>query len=413
MKRRLGGAASPSASAPKARRDGSATRVAMTVQLQIPKVDIERPCPKPAYRADPPLAPGASYLSQLFERFLGRCEAAERADLASWVVNELHGQIRVGSICSGTDVPVLVWRAFAVALQCELHVELEVVHLFSAEQDKGKRQFLEVMFPENKLMFGDARELGGSSARDCLSGEDQPVPDDIDTGAAGWPCTDVSKANNGAKDNRTCVVDGTKSTGEVFRGVRKLISNHGANMRFFLNENVRALAKAPGDSTITDDNLSAAVWLLRQECDCWTKVWSLCPTDLGVPQCRERLWFPCFPLARLSQLGLSETEANDTLSGIMSRLVGSQPIDVENYLLAAGSELYEHFRSKAMSRRRARDDALAKWPKMHMDLFEKRGLDWSIPSYPCPDTIAKYPLLASVHNRDFDILQLHNVTYVP
>jgi site-specific DNA-cytosine methylase len=410
MKRRL----EQQAPHPKARNVGSPSLVAM----QIPKVDFERPSPLPAHQGNPPLAPGASYLSELFVRFLRRCTTAERADLASWVVNDLSGKIRVGSICSGTDVPVLAWQAFAVALRQELRVGLQVVHMFSAEKHTGKRRFLEVMFPENKLLFGDACELGNSSAYDCLSGERKQVPDDIDTGAAGWPCTDVSSLNNGAAHNRSVVMDGAKNTGGVFRGVRKFISNHGANLWFFLNENVTALAR-PGKGSSSADNLSSAVWLLRQDCDCWTKVWMLSPMDFGVPQSRNRLWFPCFPQARLLQLGLSEEEASDILSDIMSRLVGSQPIKIESYLLPPENPLHEHVMwqlrlqhmTSSTRRRRSPDDADAKWPNQHMQLFRERGLDWWPSGYPSPDTIAKYPPLAYAMNRDLDILQLHGVTF--
>ena len=163
MKRRL----EQQAPHPKAPDVGSPSLVA----TQVLKVDFERPSPLPAHRGSPPLAPGASYLSELFVRFLRRCTTAERADLASWVVNDLSSKIRVGSNCSGTDVPVLAWQTFAVALRQELRVGLQVVHMFSAEKHTGKLRFLELMFPGNKVLFGDACELGNSSAYDCLSRE--------------------------------------------------------------------------------------------------------------------------------------------------------------------------------------------------------------------------------------------------
>ena len=101
-------------------------------------------------------------------------------------------------------------------------------------------------------------------------------------------------------------------------------------------------------------------------------------------------------------------------------LVGSQPIKIESYLLPPDNPLHEHFAwqlrlqhmSSSTRRGRSPDDADAKWPNQHMQIFRERGLDWWSSGYPSPDTIAKYPPLAYAMNRDLDILQLHGVTFL-
>jgi hypothetical protein len=66
--------------------------------------------------------------------------------------------VRYGTLCSGTDAPVLCVSAFVGAVTAHQ----KPVHAFACEKAKKKQQFLMKVFPELKLLFNDVAGLAKS-----------------------------------------------------------------------------------------------------------------------------------------------------------------------------------------------------------------------------------------------------------
>ena len=161
------------------------------------------------------------------------------------------------------------------------------------------------------------------------------------------------------------------------------------------------------------DNLTSACWLLGVECNMHTKVFMLSPCNFGVPQARDRLWFPSFPREKLLALNFSETEADALLSNIMSRLVGSKMASLHEYLLPDWDPLVQAAASQPLQKdtRSVKFDAV--WPLKHLAELEKLGLKWWETRYPEHETRKQYPMLSTISYREFDIMHKHGVAQYP
>ena len=233
----------------------------------FPHIEPITPVPLPTHVDSPALPADSAYLHSLFRRFLQRLFVKDRGCLVKWLHWRLRGKIVVSTCCSGTDCPLLAWRAFSDVLREDLDCHLQVDHGFSSEINEGKRRFLKDMYPELPLLFEDTRELGQATARDWVTGGDQPVTM-CDNFAGGFPCTTASSLNprSSSVENRTSVLNGELATGSVFRGVAEYISNGAKQLSFVLLENVCALAFKPKINGVTQgpSNLDAVVQILSQ-----------------------------------------------------------------------------------------------------------------------------------------------------
>ncbi|CAE7458520.1 ZMET5 [Symbiodinium microadriaticum] len=186
--------------------------------------------------------------------------------------------LRVGTMCSGTDAPVLVARALERALRPH-GSELSFQHAFSVEYDVKKQEFLKANFPECPLLFKDCVQMGRKRAWEVLSEKPQPVPDDVDILVAGFSCKDLSLMNSYRK-----ALHEMGQSGATLRGVLDYAERH--RPRLILLENVWAILK--GNSVgfkqvdLVMEGLKArgyaAGYRLLNSCDYF------------VPQIRHRIW---------------------------------------------------------------------------------------------------------------------------
>eukprot|EP00913_Durusdinium_trenchii_P031690 g29676.t1 len=109
-----------------------------------------------------------------------RCMIGKLKSLSNLPTTLLQKQVlRIGTMCSGTDAPVLVARALERALKHE-GSEMAIQHAFSVEFDAAKQEFLKANFPECPLLFRDATQMGRKRAFEVLSRKPQPIPGDLD-----------------------------------------------------------------------------------------------------------------------------------------------------------------------------------------------------------------------------------------
>ena len=160
---------------------------------------------------------GSEQLVQWFQWALGRFTYDELNGVVSRLTS---GEARsLGSICSGTDAPVLVYEAFDTALRHHLSDDgdrlMKMEFAFSTELNSKKREFLLDMY-EGKIqrLFRDACLLDQATSYDDVSNANIPIPRVTDV-VGGFPCTDVSRLNPAKSAAVATVKDGSLRTGKA------------------------------------------------------------------------------------------------------------------------------------------------------------------------------------------------------
>lgn len=254
--------------------------------------------------ADEPLVPGADYLRDLFFRFMDRSTQEELKDLEAWVQQERR--FTCGTMCSGSDAPMLVMEAFDRACRERfkgLPRRLQggqggIMQVFACEKEARKAGFIAHMWPECGLIFKKCEDMASRQAPEWTTKALQPTPL-AKMLLAGFQCTDNSclNAKRSQDENRSCVANKSLNTGRTFAGILGWIETNADVLQLAIFENTPGLATPPRKSSSSTqdlpDNLSVAAHELRQ-LGFWMKSWELSPCLFGVPQSRKRLWMVCF-----------------------------------------------------------------------------------------------------------------------
>ncbi|KAJ3211992.1 hypothetical protein HDU67_004137 [Dinochytrium kinnereticum] len=134
-------------------------------------------------------------------------------------IRQLNRPLRVATMCSGTESPLLALQLLSRALKARCNVDFAVDHVFSCEIEPFKQAYIERNFSP-PLLFRDVRELGGDEATTAY-GAKMPVPGEIDMLIAGTSCVDYSNLNNQKQS-----LDAKGESGETFRGMLKWVEKH-------------------------------------------------------------------------------------------------------------------------------------------------------------------------------------------
>eukprot|EP00973_Karenia_brevis_P018629 2554102-Karenia_brevis.AAC.1 len=131
-------------------------------------------------------------------------------------------------MCSGTDSPVLVYRAFTEAIKTLWGKDMQFDHLWSAEIKREKQEFIKTMFCDDKdphavkKIFSDMTVLHTGKGDDVLSESYEDV-DDGDLLFNGFACPDVSRKNPNRAESASTVRDADKRTGATLAGGKQFI----------------------------------------------------------------------------------------------------------------------------------------------------------------------------------------------
>jgi hypothetical protein len=74
-----------------------------------------------------------------------------------------HRKLRVATMCSGTESPLLALDMFSKAIKARSLGHLEIEHVFSCEIEPFKQAYIERNF-KPPILFRDIKELGGEYA---------------------------------------------------------------------------------------------------------------------------------------------------------------------------------------------------------------------------------------------------------
>ena len=112
--------------------------------------------------------------------------------------------LRIGTVCSGTDAPILALDDLLSILNrndgCREKIQIE--HVFSCEHVPFKREFI-TQTTNPPLLFNDLMEISSKSMRGmCHDGKTKEVPKDFHVLIAGTECVDFSSLSTSQKGLR-------------------------------------------------------------------------------------------------------------------------------------------------------------------------------------------------------------------
>ena len=131
-----------------------------------------------------------------------------------------QSELRVATICSGTEAPIIALELLGIPMR----------HLFSCEIEPVKQAYIYRNFAPD-VLFRDVRDLGEARAPDAW-GVMQEVPrDNVDVLLAGTSCVDFSRLNSGKRG-----IEEDGQSGQTFAGMLAWVG--AALPRVVLLENV-------------------------------------------------------------------------------------------------------------------------------------------------------------------------------
>ncbi|WVQ62591.1 uncharacterized protein L199_000733 [Kwoniella botswanensis] len=136
------------------------------------------------------------------------------------LVKRLNGRkLRVATMCSGTESPLLALNMIAKAIKAQHDLTLSFDHVFSCEIEPFKQAYIERNFAP-PVLFRDVTELGKKKAHTAY-GSLVEVPGNVDILIAGTSCVDYSTLNNVQQD-----IDANGESGRTFRGMLQWVKKH-------------------------------------------------------------------------------------------------------------------------------------------------------------------------------------------
>ena len=334
----------------------------------------------------------------------------------------------LGTMCSGTECPVLVQRAVRLAaLRHSVHFQFE--HVFSCDKSETVQRFIKTVFAGHvKKLFRDTAEVASPSKRapDLMTDGEESFVDTVLELIAGFPCTDVSSLRVGAKENREVIKDGAARAGGVFADILQYLGIH-QKVESLLLENVKGLgAKKAGQQY---SNLDWCVALL-ESLGYWVFVMLLDPRALGMPVSRNRYWIICIKLSVFTDAGISSEQATALAKELMQDVVSGQPWrNLEDYLLPENHRAVRAVveRSPTKTKTRTKLPAWAekyaahlegppkdgqKAPQQQRQQQPASGRNWYDPVHPPAGILEAFPHLARLSDQHFTILAARGIDVV-
>ena len=388
---------------------------------------------------------GDAQLATFLEEALLRLDETTRSEMMTCPLTSVD----IGTLCSGTDAPVLVLKAFRKAASKVLGLNIQLRHRFSCEKNSNKQEFLTTMSTlthdnvDVECLMSDTKQVSrGLKAKvvDLLTDpikQDCPLPGCTEV-FMGFPCQDVSRLNPLAGRNRRVVAERAQRTGSVFNHAmsysKAVLSDEtwGPKFRGLVLENVTGLLVRPkGKNPETDlpwhNNLEYCA-LAAQDAGMVLLPFVVGPELFGMPVSRQRVYMMCLPKDLLDRAGVKPNEVLNMAASLLDRLVvapGLSTRSLEDFFLPKShlvvqkelqrsAELAADRRAKQMKKATECGPRAAKaprWAEQHRAAFKKAGLDWWEPSVPDGATLARYPGLGSLTDRQFDLCALLQIKY--
>ena len=330
--------------------------------------DPVQPAAEPAEPAEPAPVVVMTDPVAMFDDFVRRVElraAAPESALAGHSLAALSRKragrpVRVATMCSGTESPVLAlqMKSRALAQRAPGAPELRIEHVFSCEIEPFKQAYIERNFSP-PLLFRNIGELGGDTAMTAY-GVRRPVPGDVDLLVAGTSCVDYSSMNVKRKG-----IDARGESAQTFYGMMALVKRHRPPV--VLQENV---CGAPWERMKAE--YAAAGYAARYR--------RIDTKEYYLPQTRMRVYL----LALDTRGGLTPEQAEAALDGwarAVSELARPASASMDAFLLPEGDPRVQRARATAAAGRGGRRLAVD-WGRCETSHLRARALEGLGPGRP-------------------------------
>ena len=107
--------------------------------------------------------PPLSSLPDIFADMVGRLEEVSKGKIKDVVRHTSGHPLRVATMCSGTESPLLALRMISRAMKERWNIDFNIDHVFSCEIEPFKQAYIERNF-HPPLLFRDVCELGETHA---------------------------------------------------------------------------------------------------------------------------------------------------------------------------------------------------------------------------------------------------------
>jgi len=389
---------------------------------------------------------------------IARLSDVEKMALSMWWA--IDGPFELGSVCSGTDCPVLVLQEIqkvckdvlgpsidelqrhniitvheATALKRGGN-KLDMKHAFSCDIAPEVREFQRTMFPDLPVLFKDVRDLKAGAAINVTKGDDQTEKVDVPTFSVltgGFPCQDVSIRNKYHPKNKAIIKSRTGRTASAFGGITDLLkerSKPGARVRKPCNliflEQVRGIASPPtteeqdedGNTikkkwTIHESNLSTCL-LEMKECGYFCVPTLQDPRNYGTPQSRARFWIPGIRMGMMEDIKMIPTDAHRWIGELLRRFGGHGMTPGSKLLLAEDHPLIMEMVLAAKDRsfpweasaQEKEKVSQCKWKKKHAQEFAAKIHSLPVMTQAQLDEAKKLPGFRAMVKRQMDVYVL-------
>ncbi|CAE7512728.1 unnamed protein product [Symbiodinium sp. CCMP2592] len=402
------------------------------------------PNPGPNPSAQPKYNLQGSFEKNGFDQLVDWCCQAVRglpdgmrADLLAMITHDpvLH----VATACSGTDGPIMVGRALALAMK-QLGAPMQLDHVWSCEKDPMKRAFIRHLFTgmkdpseDLKSLYEDTASLRagpGASIHNVLTESIEKLKP-CEELWMGFPCQDVSKLNRQAPDNVSVVRQAGKRTGKVFDDAVRFAEatqkqeQQGTENKFrgMILENVMGLLDAPkGRNPETREhwrnNLQYCAHRAKQVGLLMVPV-VLKPSLFGMPVTRQRVFMICIPKWMADEAMVTEHEVSALVLQTMNELCaspGPQLRSLNDFLLEENSIFVKQHIQRTLEKAAWRDaqkpsTKKRKWAQVHAKAMQSQGMDWWQASRSTDAVLQSHPGLMALTERQFDLCKIYGIQF--
>ncbi|KAL2834190.1 hypothetical protein BDW59DRAFT_178723 [Aspergillus cavernicola] len=268
----------------------------LNVDNEIPEIVRSQPYSGPR-RPRTQLALSLPPLYKLTDIYKSLTNRAVELNLDAVLSHLGSRQLRVVTVCSGTESPLLALEMVRENLQKYFNRDLNFKHLFSAEIVPFKQAYIERNF-HPRFIFRDVAELKNRVAQTAY-GSLSKIPKNTDILIAGFSCVDFSAMNNHRK-----TLDEKGESGGTFWGIIRHAMTY--RPRLVILENVKT---APWKKIAQHWN---EIDYIAVHADVDTKAYYL-------PQTRERGYMFCVDKRVVDSVGLEGEEVTKAWTEALSQ----------------------------------------------------------------------------------------------
>ena len=288
--------------------------------------------------------------------------------------------LAVGTVCSGTDMPVFILNLLKTFWKESYGVNLKIRHRFACERSKVVQEFI-LRHHNPQYLFEDICALGGETAADVRTGTHQQVPS-VDVCVGGTECDNYSSLNFFTKsDSSGMAATASGKSGSTLVGFMSYIREHRPGLVVWENSD----RTKQSDLALLQDvlfNQGYITYLDKLDAKSYS------------PQSRPRVyllgWYSQDLAKRVTvekftdeqRMAIVDQSWLPSAFNVIHQLAGlPEKMVVTSFLLPDTHDEVREWRAHRMQTKtekasRGTSGAEQKYEEEHLEMFEKAGLQW-------------------------------------